>query len=106
MNHRNRPATLKNRSRSLIVNLHQGHIEMHLWWKLEHPELTRGCLSWLQAKVDESLKLPCDLENRSRSLTVKLPHDLLEMHLWGKFEPPELRTLRVSWMTSQSGQII
>jgi len=43
---------------------------------------------------------------RSRSLIVELFHDLIEMHLWGKFEPPELRTFRVNLMTSQSRQNI
>jgi len=74
--------TLKNRSRSLVVELRQGHLEMHLRSKVELSELKNFWSNLDDEQTWTNLcNCPVTLKNRSRSLVVELRQGHVEMHL-------------------------
>ena len=101
VNQWNCPMTLKNGSRSVIVELVQGLMGMLLWVKFKQPgwKLFRVILMTSQSwGINEIALWPWKIG--PRSVIVELVRGLMRMHLWVKFEEAELKTGRVISMTN------
>jgi hypothetical protein len=99
--------TLRNRSRSIILDFVKDPIGVHLWMKFDQPRSNIFEVTLMTSWVSEiSRNCPLTLRNRSRSIILDILNGHIGRHVWLNFDQPGSNILGVMLITSWVGETL